>query len=154
MPDSSDVYFVNDYETLTLTPSGDSTDVVAGVKNVSIELSWGTFERFFTADSVERAASKQAELAIPVSIEYAFFDGAFVEEWLTSGAVTDSSDPPEFDLTGDFRSRDGDKQIEVEVTGINFENIPIFDGSENEFVVWGLEGEGSQLTNFDQGTVA
>jgi len=154
MPDDSDLYFTNDFETLSLTPTGGSTDVIAGIKNVTIEISYGTFERFFTADSTKRAASKQGELAIPVSIEYAFFDENLILEYTDgTGSIADTSDPPEFDLSGEFRSRDNDKKISVDVKEINFENLPIFDGSENEFVVWGLEGEGSDLTSFEGGTV-
>jgi len=154
MPDDSDLYFTNDFQTLSLTPAGADTNVVGGLKEVTIEISYGTFERFFTADSIKRAASKQAELAIPVSVEFAFFDPAFIQEYTDgTGSVADTSDPPEFDFSGEFRSRDNDKKINVGVEKVNFDTIPVFDGSENEFAQWGIDGEGADLTNFEGGTV-
>jgi len=153
MVDNTDAYWANDFETLTLETSSGDTDYVAGIKNVTLEAEYGTLEDLYTADSTIRVDSKQAEFTVPVSIEYAFFDPVFVEEWLggegsTSTGGQDTSDPQEFTLTGDFRNRDGSKKIEATIEGIRFPSIPLFDGSENEFVVWGLEGEGSNISNF------
>ena len=159
MPDSTDSYFSNDYETLTLQTSTGDTDYVAGIQGVTIEAEFGVLEDLYTADSVTRDASKQAEFTVPISIEYAFFDPVFVEEWLggdgntsTSG-VNETSDPQQFQLNGVFRSRDNDKEIDVTVDGIRFPSIPIFDLSQDEYVVWGLEGEGSDISDFTAGQV-
>ena len=159
MPDGTDSFWLNDFNTLTLETSGGSTDLVAGIRGVTLEAEYQTFERLYTADSTVAVTDKQAQFNVPVSIEYAFFDPTFAEEWLggdgtSSTSQTDTSDPQEYKLTGDFRNRDGSKKIEVTVTGITFENIPLFDASMDEYVVWGLEGNGKDVSNFTGGTVA
>jgi len=153
-PQETDNYWLNDYETLELTPSGGSTDTVAGINSVALEAEYGTLEELYTADSTKRANVKQAQAGVPVSVEHMFFDGSFVEEWLggegsTATSLSDTSDPALFDLTGNFRNDDGTKQIDVEITDIYFENIPMFDASMDEFVAWGLEGRGADITNFE-----
>jgi len=153
-PQETDNYFLNDYETLSLTPTGGSTDTVAGIRGVTLEAEYQTLEHLYTADSTKRVNSKQAQANVPVSVEFAFFDGEFVSEWLggesgTATSLSDTTDPAQFDLTGNFRNDDGTKQIDVEITEITFENIPLFDASMDEFVVWGLDGEGADISNFE-----
>lgn len=151
----SQAYWINDYEMLELTTVDGNDDVVAGIQEVAIEAEYQTIEELYTADSTERVAVKQAQKTVPISIGYSFFDGDFVEEWLGGdGAKSteweDTSDPQLFELEGDFRSKDGDRQIEVTVTDIYFESIPIFEGSMDEYVEWGLDGQGANITNFEE----
>lgn len=148
-PTETDNFFVNDYETLELTTVDGTDDTVAGIRGVTIEAEYQTLEHLYTADSTKRPTSKQAQFNAPINIEFAFFDGTFAEEWLGGTSVEDTTDPTMFELTGDFRNDDGTKQIEITVTDITFENIPLFDGSMDEFVVWGIDGEGADITNFE-----
>jgi len=140
-PAETDNYWLNDFNTLELTTVGGTTDTVAGIRGVTIEAEYQTLEHLYTADSTKRVNSKQAQANVPVSIEFAFFDGEFVKEWLggegaTGTSLTDTSDPELFELNGNFRNDDGTKQIDVTVTDITFENIPVFDGSMDEFIIW------------------
>jgi len=153
-PAETDNYWLNDFNTLTLQTVSGTTDTVAGIRGVTLEAEFSTFEHLYTADSTKRVNTKQAQANVPISIEFAFFDGTFVEEWLggdggTSTSLSDTSDPELFELTGNFRNDDGTKQIDVTVTDITFENIPLFDASMDEFVVWGLDGEGADISNFE-----
>jgi hypothetical protein len=158
-PTETDTWFVNDYEMLELTPAGNTTDVVAGIRGVTLEAEFQTLEEMYTADSTKRVTVKQAQAGVPVSVEFAFFDGSFVEQWLggesgTATSLSDTSDPALFELSGDFRNDDGSQKIDVEITDIYFENIPMFDGSMDEFATWGLDGSGADVTNFEYTTVA
>jgi hypothetical protein len=56
-PAETDTWFVNDYETLELTPSGGTTDTVAGIRGVTIEAEYQTLEDLYTADSTKRVTS-------------------------------------------------------------------------------------------------
>lgn len=158
-PSETDNWWLNDFNTLELTTVGGTTDTVAGIRGVTIKAEFGTMEHLYTADSTKRVNAKQAQANVPISIEFAFFDGEFVNEWLggaggTDTSLADTSDPQLFELTGNFRNDDGSQQIDVTVTDIEFENIPIFDASMDEFVVWGLDGNGADITNFDVTAVA
>lgn len=153
----SQIYQLNDYETLDLTEaSGDTATPVAGIQGVTAIPS-ASLESLYTGDSSKRADTFQHEFNVQVEINYAFFDGAVVEHWLggsgsSGGSWTDTSDPQDFEITGDFRSRDGSNALEFTITGINFPEMPILDISRGEYAQWDLSGEGDDVTNFSVGT--
>jgi len=153
-------YWTNDFETITLETQDqtNTATAVAGIRGITIEAEFQTLEHLYTADSVKKDTSKQAQFIAPITIEYALFDGDFQEQWAggagSSGtSIADTSDPQEFKLTADFRSDSNTDQLEVTVENITFSNIPIFDGSQDEYMVWGLEGEGGDITNLSTTTV-
>jgi len=156
---SSEAYWLNDYDTLTLETQdqGPAATAVAGIKGITIEAEYQTLEHLYTADSVKKETSKQAQFMAPITIEYALFDGDFQEQWAggagaSATSITDTSDPQEFKLTGNFRSESDGRQLDVVVEEITFSNIPVFDGSQDEYVVWGLEGEGGDITTLEETT--
>jgi len=139
--------------TLTATTQGGDATTVAGLRNV--EISAGVdMTRFSTADSIFDEDKMQSNFSVDVSIEYAKFDGEIVGEWLggdgtTATSMTDTSRPQLFKIEGVFESRGGGKQIDVTVEEIDFEEMPVFSGGEDEYAAWNLEGNGAKLTNFD-----
>lgn len=151
---STDPYWFSDFATLELEKSGGTTDYAAGIKGATIEAEYQTLERLYTADSTQIEAQKQAEAHVPVELNYVKFDPEFAKEWLggsgsSATSLTDTSDPQKYKLTGDFDNADGSTQINIEVTGITFPNIPLLDGSQDEFVEWSLSGSGENIPTFD-----
>lgn len=147
-------FWFNDFEVLELSTVDGDEDFVAGIIGAEIEAEMQTLEELYTADTTEREAVKQAQKAVPLSFDYVKFDGDFAESWLggagsTATEWTDTSDPALFELTGDFRSKDGDQQMEITVTGIYFPSFPFWTGSMDEYVERGLSGTGSNVTNYE-----
>lgn len=151
----ANAYWLDDFATLDLETGGGDSTPVAGIQEVAIEAEYGTLERLYTADSTKVEAQKQAEVSVPVEIGYSKFDPAFVEEWLggdgsTANSLSDTSDPQEYELTGEFVSEDGSQQLNITVTGITFESIPLLAASRGEFVQWDLSGTGTDITDFEE----
>lgn len=148
------LFSLQDYATLDLVEeSADGATPVAGIQDVSIIPS-ESIETFYTADSTKVADKMSHEKVVQVDIGYSFFDGEVVKEWLGGSGTSatsweDTSDPQRYEITGTFMSRDGSQQIDATVTGITFEEMPIFDASRGEYAQWDLSGEGEDITNFD-----
>jgi len=139
--------------TLTTETSGGTATAVAGLRNVEIVPSVD-MTRFQTADSIFTEDKMQSNFEVSVSIEYAKFDGDIVGEWLggdgsTATSMTDTSKPQLFTIEGTFEDRQAANQIDVTVEEIDFEEMPVFSGGEDEYAAWNLEGSGAKLTNFE-----
>jgi len=113
-------------------------------------------DNLFTADSTTRESGKQREFSVDVEIEYAKFDAEVVKEWLGGDGVGatawgDNSDPQQFELTFEVDGTDAanGETLEVTVGEIEFSEMPIFDGSHDDFAMWDLSGTGYALSNFD-----
>lgn len=146
-----DPYF-GDSMTLTVT-APDATDVpVGGLQGVTFQLSADHIE-LFTADSIEREAVKKRELSIPVEIEYAKFDETFAQWWMgvtaTAASVTDTSDVALFTIDGTITSADGSTTLEATVQDVYFEDLPLFESQEGEFIAQSLSGTGKTVSNFE-----
>lgn len=145
--------FWGDTMTLTVTAPDDSTDVpVAGLQGVSIMLSAEHVE-LFTADSIEWETVKKRELTIPVEIEYAKWDNEFAKWWMDPSAgatsITDTSDVAFFSIDGSVTS-DQDTQYSATVDDVYFEELPLFEASEGEFVSQSLSGTGKTVSDFSE----
>lgn len=151
----TDAYWLDDFTTLDLeTDEGTPTSTpVAGIQNVEIVANF-SIEKLYTADSTKIDAQKQHEAAINVNIGYSKWDSVVVEQWLgggggtTANSLTDTSDPQKYQLSGTFDSVDDTTTIDVTVTGITFESMPIFSASRGEYVQWDLEGTGEDISDF------
>lgn len=156
---ATDSYWFSDFSVLSLTTSSGTTELAAGVKGATIEAEYQTFERLYTADSTQVEVEKQAEALIPVELDYVKFEPDFVTEWLggagssSATSLTDTSDPQTYTLSGDFDNASGSTQVNITVDNITFPSIPVFDGSQDEFVEWGLSGAGRTISNFDTTTL-
>jgi len=156
---AEEAYHLQDFTTLELsTASG--TVPVAGIRGVTLT---GNVERdnLFTADSTERDTGKQREFSVDVNIEYAKFDPSVVKEWLGGDGISgtawgDNSDPAQFSLTFTVDATDPEsgESLEVTVEEIEFDEMPIFDGSYDDWAMWDLSGTGYALSNFDVTTTA
>lgn len=141
--------------TLSIEEDDGSTSIpVAGLQSVSLMLSAEHIE-LFTADSIEREAVKKRELSIPVEIEYAKWDEAFGQWWMAGGAsstatsVTDTSDVTTFSInTANVTSADGSTELQVTVDEIYFEELPIFESQEGEFISQSISGTGKTVSDF------
>jgi len=152
MSAAPDSYWLDDLTDATLTTdSGAGTDdtLVAGVQSVAIsgEVS---IERLFTADSINIEEQKQHEFQVPVEIGASLWDFEFVREWLggsgsAADTMADSSDPQKFTLSLTHDSVNGDRTVEITVTGITFESMPVLDASRGEYVEWAPSGTGETL---------
>lgn len=155
----SSIYQLNDFDTLDLVEdSGSTSTPVAGIQNCVITPT-ASEETLFTGDSVKIADRFHHEHQVNVEIGYSFFDGAIVEHWLggagsSGGSWTDTSDPQTFELTADFRSRDGSNALTVTVESITFPEMVIADLSRGEYAQWDITGTGDDITGFAVGTPA
>ena len=148
----TEAYWLDD-GTLDVETEDGTTVPVAGIESVQITPQV-SIQRHYTGDSIKPDAKKQHEAIVNVNIGYALFDGDLIKEWLggdglSSTSWEDTSDPQEFEITGEFVSAGGDETIEVTVVGVTFEEMPIIDASRGEFAVWDLTGEGDDITDFD-----
>lgn len=156
----SQIYQLNDYDTLDLVETdSDTATPVAGIQSVVITGSQ-SLEFLFTGDSNKRADVFGHEHEVNVEIGYAFFDSEVVSQWLGGGGGTsasswnDDSDPQLYELTADFRSRDGSQALDVTVSDIVFPEMPIVDLSRGEYAQWDLTGTGADITDFTVGSPA
>jgi len=153
-------YHLQDFTTLDMkTSAGDATPV-AGVRGVTLTANVER-DNVFTADDTTRDIGKQREFSVDVNIEYAKFDPEIVKEWLGGDGVSatawgNNSDPQQFELTFNVDATDqqSGEAIEVTVGEIEFDEMPIFDGSHDDWAMWDLSGTGYALTNFDVTTTA
>jgi len=138
---------------LTVTNAKDDSDIVlAGLKGITITPSF-EINKYYTADSTFRNTAKQYEHDVSVEIEYAFFSLDVAGQWLggqgttTATASTDTSDPMRFDIEVITQSADGTWERTAAVSNVIFPEMPIVDGSQDEFEEFGLSGSGDEVTN-------
>lgn len=147
MPNNT--YFGDDMS-ITLKTSG-GTDVNVGeAKGVTITPT-GDHVELYSADSALRSAVKKRELKVNVEIEVAAWDVDMIKEWLgggsgSSSSFSDETDVQLFNLVGAVTPSDGGTDLEGDVTGIYFEEMPVMDASEEEWVTESLSGVGKDLT--------
>jgi len=113
-----------------------------------------SLDELFTADSTEVDSLKQREFKADVEIEYAKFDPTIVKEWLGGEGASatqwsDNSDPQEFAFEFVIPS-EGTDELTVEAGRLVFEEMPIFDGSNDDFAEWGLSGTAYEIRNVDE----
>jgi len=147
-----DAYWLDDVSdgTFTVETSSGTTDYVAGVQSVAIS-GEVNIERLFTADSITVEEQKQHEMTIDIEVGASLWDFEFVREWLggegaASDSITDTSDPQTFTLNVSQDSVDGDRTVDITVTGITFESMPVLDASRGEYVEWNPSGTGESIT--------
>ena len=148
-------YWLDDFTTLDLetTESTPTSTPVAGIQNIELMASV-SLESLFTGDSIKRETVKQHEFAPTVNIGYSKFNPVVVEQWLgggggsTANSMTDTSDPQQYSISGTFDSQGGDATLDITITGITFEEMPLFAASRGEYVQWDLEGTATDVTDF------
>jgi hypothetical protein len=152
---SSEAYWFDD-ATLTLeTDESTPTSIpIAGLQEVEIIPSV-SIEQLYTGDSIKISEQKQHEFSVDVSIGFSKWDVVFAEQWLGGGggtsanSLTDTSDPQKYSLnTFDPVSVGGGTTINIEVSGITFEEMPLFGASRGEYVQWDLSGTGEDIPDY------
>lgn len=152
---AEDSYTLNGYTTLDVQEEdGNTSMAVAGIRGVTL-IPGVSIERLMTADSIKADSKFQHSAEVQVDIEYALFDqdASIVQQWLagsgggTSSSWTDTENPQEFSVDGEFDSVGGDRTLSASVTGITFPEMPIFDGQQDEFATWNLSGTGDDVTD-------
>lgn len=148
----TDSYWLDDISegTFEVTTDSGSTSYVAGVQSVAIS-GGATIEQLFTGDSINIEEQKQHEFSVDVEVGASLWDFEFVREWLggsgsAADTMTDTSDPQKFTLNVTTDSVGGDRTVEITVTGITFEEMPVLDASRGEFVEWSPSGTGESIT--------
>lgn len=149
----ANLYSLDDYGTLTVATDDDTDVPIGGVTDVSAVASH-SIERLHTADSNKIADQLQHEFSVDVEIGFMYWDGSFAEQWLggsgsTGTSYTDTTSPQKFTLDGTFDSRDDSNQIDMTIEGITFEEMPLIEASNGEYVSWELSGTGEDVTTYD-----
>lgn len=125
---------------------------VAELQQVEIIPSFQVFERLYSADSVKMASQKQGEFQVQVNIGISAWDVALLQQWLggsgaSSTGLVDTSDPQKFTIEGKIAPADGTAtKTAAKVTGVTFDQMPVFTASRSEFVQKDLEGIGEDVT--------
>jgi len=152
---SEEAYVLDDYATLNVEESNGNTSVpVAGIQGVTI-IPNVSIERLYTADSIKIEEQQQFEFSVDVGIEYSLWDDSatFVKQWLdgsgglTGTSMADSTDPQKFKIVGKFNSVNSNRQLQADVTGITFEEMPVIDTEMGEYVSRDLSGTGEGIEN-------
>ena len=157
--DRSTTFHSQDYQVLTLETESATETVVAGLEGLTITPTTTT-DQHYTADSVKINDQVSYEHAVNVEIETAYWDGDFAKEWLggsgaSSTSWADTSDPELFQIaTYTHDARDGSNELTAEVENITFEEIPLVEWSQGEYLSWNLSGTGEDIPNFDVTTPA
>lgn len=156
---ATSAYWFDDFTTLDLKIQ-DGTDIpAAGIQGVTIVPSTN-IEHLFTADSIKADTRKQDEFTVDVQIDYSLWDITVLQEWMSGDSSpgtppisqSDTSDPATFKIDGVFNNADASAALNATVEDITFEEMPVVDGSRGEFVEWGLEGTGEDLTGVESTT--
>jgi hypothetical protein len=151
----SKAYWFDDASLTLETDESTPTSIpIAGLQEVEIIPSV-SIERLYTGDSIKIQEQKQHEFSVDVSIGFSKWDVTFAEQWLGGGggtsanSLTDTSDPQRFSLnTFDPVSVGGGTTINIEVSGITFEEMPLFAASRGEYVQWDLSGTGTDIPDY------
>lgn len=142
-------YYGNDMTLTVKTESG--TSITVGVlKNVEI-VDAVEQDDLYGANSIKRQATKQREFKVNVSVGYAKYDVALIQQWqggsgASSTGVVDTSDPALFEITGEVTPTDGGTNLKGVVEEVRFPEMPVFSASEGEYVEWSGEGVGKDVT--------
>ncbi len=128
-------------------------DLIAGIRGITITPGYETNE-LYTADSAFRETVKQYEHSVAVEIDTVDFDVTMAQEWLggdgsTATASTDTSDPQLFKIELVSPNADGSLERTVAVEKIVFPEMPIVDGSQDEFEEYNLSGTGRSVTQLE-----
>ena len=151
----ADAYWFDDATLVLETDEETPTEIpVAGLQEVAITPSV-SIEQLYTGDSIKIDSQKQHEFEVGVTIGFSKWDSTFAEQWLagaggsSANSMTDTSDPQKFALnTFDPVSVGGDTTINIQVTGVTFEEMPLFDSSRGEYNQWDLEGTGEDIEDY------
>jgi hypothetical protein len=152
---SAEAAFFDDASLVLETDEGTPTNIpIAGLQSVTIIPSV-SIEQLYTGDSIKIDAQKQHEFSVDVSIGFSKWDPTFAEQWLGGGggtsanSMTDTTDPQKFSInTFDQVSVGGGTTINIQVTGVTFPEMPVFDASRGEYVQWDLEGTGEDIADY------
>ena len=148
---AAEPYF-GDSMTLNVQAPDGTAVPVAGLQSVSFMMEAEHIE-LFTADSIEWETVKKRELRIPVEIEYAKFDETFAQWWMgvtaQSASITDTSDVAFFTIDGQISPANGGDAREATVENVYFDEMPLWEANEGEFISQNLSGTGQTVSNFD-----
>lgn len=151
---ATDAYWLDDFTTLDMVTDDQAgtTTPVAGIQNVEI-VPGVSIEQLYTADTNKIEEQQQHEYEVSVNIGYSKWSNEIFEQWLGGAGTsatswTDTSDPQKYELSGTFDSVEGDRTVDITITGITFEEMPFLAASRGEFVQWDLDGVGEDISSF------
>jgi len=163
MSANNDAYHLDGFTTLDVVEADSTSSTpVAGIQDVTIIPSV-SLERLYTGDSIKIESQLQHEFQVQVEIGYSLWDVTLAQEWLGGGqsstakSMTDETEPQRFEVSFTLPSAqdqrilggdtDGNSEDEpVKVTGITFEEMPLFDASRGEYAQWDLSGVGEDIS--------
>lgn len=108
-------------------------------------------DKLYSADSIKRADVKQRQFEVSVEAEIAEFDVALIQQWqggsgASSTGMVDTSDPAQFQVTGEVTPSDGGSNLKAVVEEVVFPEMPVFSTSMEEWMTKDISGAGKDLT--------
>lgn len=146
---AGNTYYGNDM-VLSMTTETGTTITVGVLKDVEI-VAAATHDDLYGADSTERQNVKRREHAVQVTIGFAKMDMTMIQQWLggsgqSSTSFRDTSDPAQFEVTGEVTPAGGGSNKKAVVEEVDFEEMPVLSVTEGEWETTELEGTGTRLT--------
>jgi len=150
-----DAYSLQNYNTLDIETDDGTAVPIAGVTDATITPTV-ELEKLFSADSIKRASALQHSFEVPIELTINQWNVTIAREWLgggdggESGTMADTSNPQRFSMTAEFDSEGGERTLgPLTVERIVFEEMPIFDGSMQEYNTWEYSGDGADIVDVD-----
>ena len=124
-------YYGQDAAITVDTADGGTTDVVAGLRQVTVR-ELVDVDEGRSADSVKRSSERQRNYRVRVDAAYINWDVEFLREWhggsggTANSAMQDTTQPKLFDIQVDVTQHDAATDLRADVTDAYTDDIPVF----------------------------
>jgi len=149
--------FYGNTGTISVTDSDDTDIPVGSLQSIEIMIDVGERTEYFSADTTLREAVRHSQIVPEVTFTIGAWDVELHRQFIAGGDGDPSTDgdtlssndttvPTKFNITGSVAPVDDNSQAwQVEVTGVDFEGIPLFAAETGEFVGSEFTGRGDDL---------
>ena len=136
-------------QTATVTIDDNGTEVLVGaLQDVEVTISFD--DEKLEGQSLKRVDLMRTSVTIEVNATFGTFDLAGLKKLIgyddTAEEIEDTPQPPEFKVSANLTSADGNETISPDITGVVFNDIGL-SWSNDSHVEEDLTGEGRDLVN-------